>query len=72
MSFFMKKIAIMAADPIETSAERTGLIGSHNEIPIITAAPAILARMARLKCRHYPNLETESANEENHDQQHFY
>ncbi len=46
----------MTAVPIETSAERTGLIGSHNEIPIITAVPAILARMARLNVGTIPIL----------------
>ena len=49
-------MAIIAADPIETRANRTGLIGSHNDNPINTADPAILARMARLNVGTIPIL----------------
>jgi hypothetical protein len=49
-------MAIIAADPIETRANRTGLIGSHNDNPINTADPAILARIARLSVGTIPML----------------
>jgi hypothetical protein len=44
----IKKTAIIAADPIDKRADRTGLIGSQTDNPITTAVPAMLARMARL------------------------